>query len=121
MAALNIQSIGEAGLEAAYSAAGASGDTIADDGTQRTFLHVKNGSGADITVTIAAQNTSRSVPGMGAMTKSDIAVVVTAGEDRFIGPFAPQAYKDSSGLVHASYSSATTVTVAAIKVPQLAN
>jgi hypothetical protein len=69
MAALTVQNIGEAGLEAAYASAGGSGDTIADDGTQRTFLHVKNGGGSDITVTIAAVTASRSVPGMGTMTR----------------------------------------------------
>lgn len=120
MAALTIQSIGEAGLEATYAAASGGGDTIADDGTQRTFLHVRNGGVSDVTVTITAQNTSRSVPGMGTMTKSNIAVVVTAGEERFIGPFAPDAYKNASGNVEVSYSGVTSVTVAALKLPQLA-
>jgi hypothetical protein len=118
MAAMTIQSLAEAGLLGSYGAV-ATGDTIADDGTQRTFLHVKNGGGGSITVTIPAQTTSRSVAGMGSMTKSDITVAVAAGAEKFIGPFAPDAYKNSSGNVTVNYSGTTSVTAAAIKVPQL--
>jgi hypothetical protein len=118
MAAMTIQSLAEAGATITYSAVSSS-DTIADDGTQRTFLHVKNGGGSSINVTITAQQTSRSVPGMGAMTKSNQVVAVGAGAEKMIGPFPPDAYKDSSGLVNVAYSATTSVTAAAVKVPQL--
>lgn len=119
MAALTVQSIDEDGLTPSYSAAGGSGDTIADDGTQRTFLHVKNGGAGSVTVTVTAQVTSRSAPGMGSMTKADLSVAIAAGAEAMIGPFAPDAFKDSSGLVHVGYSGTTSVTVAAIKLPNL--
>jgi hypothetical protein len=119
MAALSVQPIIGTGLEAAYVSAAALGDTVADDGTQRTFLHVVNGSGADITVTVTAQSTSTTVSGYGAVSKANLSIVVTAGESRFIGPFPPVAFKDSSGLVHVGYSAVTTVTVAALSLPNV--
>lgn len=119
MATLEVQDLSEAGLEPEYDSADVAGDVFADDGTQRTFLHVKNGGGDPITVTVTAQETERPVPGMGIMTKADLEVEVPAGEERMIGPFAPDAFKTASGTVEVEYSAVTSVTVAAIRVPQL--
>lgn len=87
MATLTIQSIVESGLNATCSAAGASGDTFANDTTNRIFIHVKNGGASSKTVTIAPETASKDVAGFGTMTKATINVVIPAGEDRFIGPF----------------------------------
>lgn len=114
MATLTVESIVEAGLNATDNAAAGGGDAIPNSGAE--VLHVKNGGGASITVTVTAQQTAQQVPGFGAMTKADAAVAVPAGEERFIGPFPKGAFNDSGGLAQITYSGVTSVTVAALKV-----
>lgn len=118
MAALTVQDISGSGLEPAYSAAAGGGDTIADDGTERTFLHVQNGGGSEITVTVTAQSSSLHVDGYGTLTRSNLSVAVPASEDRMIGPFPATAFKNSSGNVAVGYSDVTSVTVAALRLPR---
>ena len=115
MAALTVQEIVSGGLEPAYTAAN-SQDTIKADSSQRHFLHVKNGGGGSINVTINAQRTSARVPGVGVVTISDEVVAVGAGEERMIGPFT-EAFMDASGNVVIDYSGTTSVTAAALKLP----
>lgn len=115
--ALTVQNIASTGLEATYAAANVDGNYFADDGTGRTFLHVKNGDASDKTVTIETQVATLAVDGYGTLARADFTCTVTAGEERMIGPFPPTAFKDSSGYVHATYSAVTSVTVAAIKLP----
>jgi hypothetical protein len=115
MALLAAQSIVEAGLNPAYAAAAAGGDSVAVASDQRTFLHVKNGSGSNRTVTVTAQQTSRVVPGMGALTRGNIAVVVPANSERFIGPI-QEAFRDGSGVAQITYDGVTTVTIAALRL-----
>lgn len=112
MAVLTVQSITRAGLEAAYATAAGGGDTFVDDKTGRTFLHVINGSGADVEVTIASEATPVANSGVIA---DDLVVDVTAGEERFIGPFGENFY-DADGVVSISYESTTSVTIAALKL-----
>ena len=64
MAALTVQNIALAGLVATYSAANSS-ETMAIDGNERHFLHVKNGGGGSINVTITAVQTSAKKQGVG--------------------------------------------------------
>lgn len=118
MAALTVQDISGSGLEPAYTAAAGGGDTIADDGTERTFLHVENGGASEITVTVTAQSSSLHVEGYGTLARANLSVAVPAGEGRMIGPFPPNAFKDSSGNVAVSYSDVTSVTVAALRLPK---
>src|SRR5688572_8313386 len=109
MAELTVQTAVIAGLEATYAAAAGGGDTFKNDG--RTIFHVKNASVGDITLTFTT-------PGLvGGVAIADPTVVVTAGEERIIGPFEPSIFNNSSGLVAVGYSGVTTLTVAAIKVP----
>ena len=61
MALLTRQKITEAGLTPAYAAAGAGGDTI-DNADGKTYLHVKNGGGSPMTVTITPQQASTDDP-----------------------------------------------------------
>lgn len=112
MATLTTQRVVEAGLEASYSAAAAGGDTFVNDTAGRTFLHVKNGGGSDITVTIAAVRSNVSSGTYGPLTKEDISVSVTAGEDRFIGPVKVAAYGNNPDI---QYSDVTSVTLAVLK------
>lgn len=116
MATLTAQSVVESGLEATYSAAAAGGDQFINDG--REIVHIKNGAGGDITLTVTAQNSPTSIPGYGNATKSNAVVTVTAGEERFVGPFPTSAYNDTSGYVQLGYSATGTVTLAILKVPK---
>ncbi len=117
MAALTIQTIAEAGLDASYAAAASGGDSARNDNGD-VFLHVKNGDASSHTVTVTAQRTSATVPGMGTTTKSNVAVAVPAGAERMIGPFAPLAFNDSSNDVAITYDDVTSVTIAALKMPR---
>jgi hypothetical protein len=115
MAALTIQTVVPNGLAATYTAASGGGDSIADDGKERTFLHVKNGGGSSINVTVVAQKTSVMHPQVGPVTISNVVVAVPNGQERMIGPFA-DAFRDLNGNVQISYSGVSSVTVAAINV-----
>ena len=100
------QTIIRTGLEPAYTAANVDGHSIPNNG--RMFHHVKNGGGSDITVTV---DTPGTVDGLAI---GNLAVVVTAGEERMIGPFPPGVYNQSTGKIHVTYSAVTSVTVAAL-------
>lgn len=105
MAALTTQRISITGLAATYAAAGGSGDTI--EAADNVFLHVKNGSGASINVTVAVPGTEYGV------NRADPVIAVGAGADTFIQ--IPREIADSSDhRVHVTYSATTTVTVAAL-------
>lgn len=106
MAVIAAQTMVRAGLEATYSAAAAGGDTFLNYGNQ--FIHVKNGHSGDQTVTIETPGT---VDGLAISNRS---VVVTAGEERFIGPFPPAYYNNSTGYVSLTYSGVTALTIAVI-------
>jgi hypothetical protein len=104
------------GMEASYAAASGGGDVMPNDG--KTLLHVKNGGGGAITVTIAAVVASKDVGvGYGLYTRANVAVVVDAAEERFIGPLPDRAFNNASGQAAISYSGVTSVTVAALKMP----
>ncbi len=111
MATLAIQSIARTGLEATYAAATGGGDKFSP--SSETLLHVKNASGGDITVTVATQGTVVGNP------IADNAVVVTAGEERFIGPWPYEHYAAAAdGLATIAYSGVTTLTIAAFRLSQ---
>lgn len=110
MATLTTQTITRAGVDPALSAAAGGGDsfTPGDD----VFLHVANGGGGSITVTIAGQGTI--VPNMDV---PDVVVSVTNGQDRMIGPFPFTLFADpSDGLADITYSGVTSVTVGAFRL-----
>lgn len=109
MALLTLQQIGVTGTAPNYVAASAGGDTIPpdDDG----FLHVKNGSGAGMTVTVVTPGN-----GPGGIAVPDIAVAVPAGGDRFIGPLNAALMDPSTGTAGVTYSATAGVTIAALRV-----
>lgn len=79
------------------------------------LLYVKNGSGGSINVTLTAQTTARPADNQfPAQTLGNNVVAVAAGAEKIIGPI-PAAFNDGNGNVQVTYSSATTVTVAAIQ------
>lgn len=105
MAALTTQRISITGLVATYTSAGGSGDTI--EAAANVFLHVKNGSGASINVTVAVPGTEYGV------NRADAVIAVAAGAETFIE--IPRELADSSDhRVHVTYSASSSVTVAAL-------
>lgn len=118
MAALTVQPVAFGGLAESFASAGVSGDTIADDGKQRTFLEVNNGSGGSINVTITAVDTSKVVDGIGTVTVADKVVAVGASARKLIGPFT-KAYRDGTGIVSVGYSAVSSVTVRAVRCDRL--
>lgn len=119
MAAMTIQTIPPTGIVPTYASVTASADTIATGGDERVMLHVKNGGGSSINVTIPAVNTSARVPGVGDITVANKVVAVPAGSEKIIGPFSA-AYRDGDGLVSPTYSATTSVTAAALKLEKAA-
>lgn len=113
MATLTVQTVDEDGLDATYSAASAGGDDFANAPSGRVVLHIKNGAASSHTATVAAQDNSLTIPGIGSVTKADASVAVPAGEERFLGPFPYGAYGSNPAI---TYDDVTSVTIAAIKV-----
>jgi hypothetical protein len=107
--ALAAQEIPDTGLDPVYTAANADGHSV----ETRTLLHVKNGSGAPINVTVVTGGT------FGGKAVADTVVAVPAGDDRFIGDLRADLYAQPSGAdaghVHVDFSAVAGVTVAALK------
>lgn len=117
MALLTVQNVDLLnGLVPTYASAAGGGDTFPNDG--KTMLHVKNGGGSSITLTVTTQVTSQNVPGLGPVDVANETYTVANGSERMIGFFNPSRFNNASGQVAIGYSSATSVTVAAIRTPQ---
>lgn len=110
MAVLSLQAITAAGLAPTYGAANAGGDKISL-GASNIFLHVKNGGGSPITVTLTTQaNTYKG------LTVPDRTVTVATGAEKMIGPIDPALHSDTNNQVAIGYSAVTSVTVAALRI-----
>jgi hypothetical protein len=109
MALLTTQEIGYAGTLPTLSAVNASDTFVPDD---RTFLWVKNTNGATRDITVTSTQT-----GVGGLAVADVIVTIgaTTGEE-MIGPF-PYDKFASSGVATVTYSAATGVTAAVVRVP----
>ncbi|MBP2232565.1 hypothetical protein J2847_005894 [Azospirillum agricola] len=112
MAHITAQTTSEAGAALTYSAAGSSGDSFTNTGKE--LLHIKNGAGSPVTLTIKSRNATPSPDGFGPVSKPDRTVTVPAGGDRIVGPFPLKAFNDSNSRVSMTYSSATSVSAAII-------
>lgn len=73
---------------------------------ERTILRVKNGSGAQITVTV---NTNRTIDGL---TLPDDSFTVAASADVFYTGFTRSFWQNSDREVHVEFSATSSVTVA---------
>lgn len=95
------------GTSPAFAAAAGGGDKVAPN--DRGYLHVRNGSGSPITVTVVIPGSTYGQP------NPDVAVSVpaTTGE-RIIGPLTAAMADPADGLVAITYSGVTSLTVAAI-------
>lgn len=110
MALIQTQPLIQAGLTPAFQAASAGGDNWEPSGT--TFLAAKNGSMAQITVTVA---TTASIYGQ---PISNIAVPVPAGAEVWFGPFDPgEVAQPGTNLGSLTYSAVTSLTIAAVSCP----
>lgn len=109
MATLTTQAIGLAGINPTYASAAGGGDKVSPG--DRSFIHVKNGSGSSVTVTLTA---TASVRGQ---TVGNVTVSVPASGERMIGPLTSDLLAGvSDGLVAVGYSSATSVTIASLRI-----
>ena len=91
------------------AAADATGNTF-DNSTGEVYLHVANGDSSSMVVTVAEQRTCN----FGHAT-TDATHTVNAGATRILGPFDLLRFNNSSRLVSVTYSSATSLTVAAVR------
>lgn len=97
-----------AGLTPAYEPANVAGNMFRL--APGRVLHVKNGSGASVTVTIPTPAAAdRLVDGLAV---PDRAIAVAAGAERLIALGTSPAYKQPGGVAHIDYSAVTSVTVA---------
>lgn len=109
MATLATQVVALAGLNPTYASATGGGDK--SECGDRVFLHVKNGSGSSVTVTLTS---TASVRGQAV---ANLTVAVPAAGERMIGPVQPDLFQNASdSLCAIGYSSATSVTVAALRI-----
>lgn len=112
MAVLTVQDAAIAGLAETFAAAAGGGDSFANNGL--CLLHIKNASGAPITVTV--DDPGSPAPAGATQFNPDVAVIVPAAGERLIGPFPPFRFNDSNGRVNLTYSGVTTLTVAVVRI-----
>ncbi|WP_041580834.1 hypothetical protein [Bacillus sp. 1NLA3E] len=109
MAQLNVQNLPINGLVKTMSSASAGGDTFTNDGN--TILYVKNGGASPVTVTV------NSVAPCSQGFDHDLVVSLAAGSEISFPKLDPYRFNDlSTGLVSVSYSTVTSVTVAAVRL-----
>lgn len=109
MATLATQTVALTGLAPAYATAAAGGDKV--ECGDRNFLHIKNGAGSPVTVTLTSTATVRG------QAAANVTVSVPAAGERLIGPLQPDLLlNQSDGLCAVGYSSATSVTVASVRI-----
>jgi len=114
MATLTTQVLTRAGVGPTYAAATGGGDAMTCGADN--FLHIKNGAGATMTVTLAIPSGSSGYPNV-AYTSTAVAVP-NAGE-RMIGPIQAPIYQDpTTGLCTITYSTTASVTVGAFNVQE---
>lgn len=101
------------GLTLSWTAADTS-NTVTND--SKTMFYISNNSGAAISATVPAQVSTVTVAGYGDISISDAAIDVPAGALRYIGTFPKRSYTNSSGKVRLNLTSATDVSVTAIRV-----
>lgn len=110
MAVIASQTMPLTGAALTYSAAAGGGDRFTPG--SRTFLHVRNGGGSSINVTLTVTATVDGLP-VGGGTR---VVAVPAGADRLI-PVPASTYQAADGLADVAWSGTTSVTVAVVTLP----
>lgn len=114
MATLTTQTITRAGTVITPVSAAGGGDAMACGATN--FLRVVNAQASPITVTVAIP---AGATGYANAAYTSTAVSVTNGTTKDIGPIIAPLYMDATtGLATITYSSSTSITVAAIQLTQ---
>lgn len=106
------QQLTDTGLMAAYSPAAEEGHAVGNNG--RVILHVCNDSEEEVTVKILSGYVRAG------LKLADREVLIEAGKQKFIGPFATDIYNQTdggAGQVYVDYSATEGVTVAALLFP----
>lgn len=93
MATLTSTQITEEGIAVSGTTLDAS-NTFTNTGKE--FIYYTNSSGVSKTITVTAQTTSVDDPIYGELTKANATLVVANGATALIGPFAVEAYNDTS-------------------------
>jgi hypothetical protein len=106
--AITAQPVTATGVAVTYEAANVLGNSFTL--IPNRVLHVKNGGGSPITVTIPSTQT---VEGLAVPSRT---VSVTNATDKFISLGASGAHRQTDGSVNIDYSAVTSVTVAVIDV-----
>ena len=109
MATLTTQNIKTAGITPSYVAASGGGDKC--ETGEGTFLHVKNGSGGSLTVTLITPSTVDAT-----LVVGDRAVAVGAGAEAMIS-VPDTLYRDpADGLASITYSGVTSLTIGCFRI-----
>lgn len=109
MAEITVQQISTAGLApVAGVAAGATGDTVINNG--RTYIEVTDGATTAPEVTIASQVSCDQG------FTHDVVVNVASGGTMLIGPFPPNRFNNSDGMIEVTYDDTTSVTIRALSL-----
>lgn len=95
------------GTEVTFEACNVDGNFFENNG--KMFIWVKNGSASVVTVNIDSPTNCNYG------FAHDVAVAITAGEDRLIGVFPIARFNDASKHVNITYSAVTTVTIALVE------
>lgn len=111
MATVTVQDVTRAGTAPTYNAASGGGDKFPPGAG--VLIHVLNTSGSAITPTFA---TPGQVSGLDIADAVGGTTPATTGS-RFYGPFPPELFAGSDGLVAVSWSATTGVTYAVLRVP----
>ena len=108
--AVDVQDIGRSGLVATYTTGLTLLDRYLFNNDGRTIVHVLEASGTATDVTVVT-------PGMvDGLAVADRVVTVAANTEAFIGPFLPSVYNDSAHKTALTFSSVTSVSIAALRL-----
>lgn len=109
--ALTVQEISEtAWTQSLSNADQANGNSVANPNGD-VFL-ILSGTAGTSTVTITAQAPSIEFPGYGPLTKANLAIQLTSGQTKIVGPLQSRSWNNSAGNIILSFSSAETTSVA---------
>ncbi|MEU1805839.1 hypothetical protein [Streptomyces sp. NPDC019937] len=108
MAVLTAQNLPLGGLQPTYASAASGGDQAPVG--QGLFLHVRNGGGSSITVTLATPGT------VGGLDVADAQQTIAASGAAFL-PLTNTFRDPMTGRAAITYSGTTTVTVAVVRLP----
>lgn len=111
MAILTTQTISPSGTSPTYQAAAVGGDKVRPN--ERTFIHVRNGGGASITVTV--DDALSQAPSGAKEFDADLSVVIEPSGNRMIGPLPPARFRGTDGYASVTYTGVTSVTIAALR------